>query len=192
MRIGIDIDDTIADTNELLLEYADKYDKIYKDGHGIINKDCYEFNGLYDWTAKDREDFLATYMVEVLEKVKVKDHVKNVIDKLIEDGHEIIFITTRDGDYIEDSHELTKRWLDKNNIKYDLIIAGNKRKSDYAEALKFDLFIDDSIKNCTKVSEKGIEVLLFDTVFNRDNNDFKRVKNWLEIYDYIKSKDNQK
>ncbi len=190
MRIGIDIDDTIANTNELLLEYADKYDKLYKDGHGIIDEDCYKFNGMYDWDEKDREHFLETYMVETLKNVEVKDHVKEVIDKLVEDGHEIIFITTRDGDFIENSHDLTKEWLDRNHIKYHLIIAGNKRKSSYAEALKLDLFIDDSVKNCLKVSEKGIDVLLFDTIYNRDNNDYKRVKDWLEIYEYVKSKSN--
>ena len=32
MKIAIDIDDTIADTNELLMVYADKYDKLYKEG----------------------------------------------------------------------------------------------------------------------------------------------------------------
>lgn len=190
MRIAIDIDDTIANTNQLLESYADKYDKLYKEGHGIIDKNCYKFNGMYDWDENDRLHFFETYMVEVLENVEVKEHVPDVIKKLRQDGHYIIFITTRDGDYIEDCYKLTETWLNKNNIEYDLIVAGDKRKSDYADLLDFDLFIDDNVKNCTKVSEKGVEVLLFDTVYNRDNHDFKRVDNWLEIYDYITSKNN--
>ena len=40
MRIGIDIDDTIADTNEMLEAYAGIYDKLYKEGHGIVDKNC--------------------------------------------------------------------------------------------------------------------------------------------------------
>lgn len=188
MKIAVDIDDTIANTNELLLIYADKYDKLYKEGHGIIDRDCYKFNGMYDWTEEDRLSFFETYMTEVLEKVEVKNHVKEIISKLRKEGHEIIFITTRDGNYIEDSYALTKNWLDTNGIEYDMIIAGDKRKSDYALALGFDLFIDDSVKNCTKVSEKNVDVLLFDTIYNRDCHTFKRVNNWLEIYDYIKSK----
>lgn len=185
MRIGIDIDDTIADTNEMLEAYAGIYDKLYKEGHGIVDKNCYKFNGMYDWSEEDRLDFFKTYMVEVLENVEIKDYVVDVIKKLRQEGNEIIFITTRDGDYIEDCYKLTKKWLDEKNVEYDMIIAGDKRKSDYADSLKFDLFIDDSIKNCTKVSEKGIDVLLFDTKYNRDNKDFKRVKNWQEIYEYI-------
>ena len=102
MKIAIDIDDTIANTNELLYVYADKYDKLYKEGHGIIDKDCYKFNGMYDWTEEDRLDFLKTYMVEVFKKVDVKEHVREVISKLRKDGHEIIFIYTvdvKDSDY---------------------------------------------------------------------------------------------
>ena len=187
MRIAVDIDDTIANTNELLLVYADKYYKLYKEGKGIIDKDCYKFNGMYDWTEEDLNHFLETYMVEVFERVDVKDNVREVISKLRMDGNEIIFITTRDGDFIKDSYTLTKTWLDKNNIEYDMIVAGDKRKSDYADSLAFDLFIDDSIKNCTKVSEKGVECWLFDTIYNRDCNDFKRVCNWLEVYDSFNS-----
>lgn len=190
MKIGVDIDDTIADTNELLLVYADKYDKLYKEGHGIIDKDCYKFNGMYDWTEEDRNHFLETYMVEVFENVVVKKDVREVISKLRKDGHSIIFITTRDGNFIEDSYTLTKNWLDKNEIEYDLIIAGDKRKSDYVELVGLELFIDDSIKNCVKVSEKGCEVLIFDTIYNRECNDFKRFDNWLDIYSYISNKNN--
>lgn len=190
MKIAIDIDDTIANTNELLLVYADKYDKLYKEGHGIIDKDCYKFNGMYDWTEEDRNHFLETYMVEVLENIEVKEHVREVISRLRKEGHSIVFITTRDGEYIKDSFGLTKTWLKKNNIEYDMILAGDKRKSDYALVLGFELFIDDNIKNCTKVSEKGVEVILFDTIYNRDCHEFKRFGNWLDIYDYIKSKDN--
>lgn len=190
MKIAVDIDDTIANTNELLLVYADKYDKLYKDGRGIIDNDCYKFNGMYEWTEEDRDHFLETYMVEVFENIEVKNHVKEVIKKLRKEGHEIIFITTRDGDYIEDSYTLTKNWLEKNEIEYDMIIAGDKRKSDYVDLIGFELFIDDSIKNCTKVSEKGVETLLFDTIYNRDCHNFKRVSDWLEIYEYISSKSN--
>ena len=69
-----------------------------------------------------------------------------------------------------------------------MIIAGDKRKSDYVELIGFELFIDDSIKNCTKVSEKGVESLLFDTIYNKECLDFKRFNNWLDIYNYISSK----
>ena len=57
-------------------------------------------------------------MVEVFENVEVKENVREIISKLRRDGHEVIFITTRDGAFIDDSYTLTKNWLDKNNIEY--------------------------------------------------------------------------
>ena len=41
MRVGIDIDDTIANTNELLIDLGLKFDKEYKDGKGFKNKNSY-------------------------------------------------------------------------------------------------------------------------------------------------------
>ena len=41
MKIAIDIDDTIANTYELFYVFADKYDKLYKEGKGFIDKDCF-------------------------------------------------------------------------------------------------------------------------------------------------------
>jgi len=186
MRIGIDIDDTIANTNELIIKYALKYDLLYKDGRGFKDKNCYKFHELFYWDEDEKEKFFARYMQEILSRVPVKENVREIIKKLRQEGHEIIFITTRD--YLDNCYDITVNWLNKNEIEFDMVIAGDKRKSDYAESLKFDLFIDDNIKNCTKVSGKNIDVLLFDTIYNRDCNDFKRVYNWLEIYDYINKK----
>lgn len=53
---------------------------------------------------------------------------------------------------------------------------------------KIDLFIDDSIANCSKVKELGIETILFNSKSNiEDKNSFYRVNEWKEIYEKIKN-----
>ena len=53
---------------------------------------------------------------------------------------------------------------------------------------KIDLFIDDSIINCNKVSKLGIETILFNSKSNiGDKNSFYRVNDWKEIYEKIKN-----
>ena len=47
MKIGIDIDDTISNTAEYLIEEAIKYDKLYKK-KGIIDITTYDFCGLFN------------------------------------------------------------------------------------------------------------------------------------------------
>ena len=53
---------------------------------------------------------------------------------------------------------------------------------------KIDLFIDDSRKHCQEVSDCNIDVLMMDTVYNKDYSEFKHAKDWKEIYEYIKNR----
>ena len=50
-----------------------------------------------------------------------------------------------------------------------------------------DLFIDDSIANCRKVNELGVETILFSSKGNlTDKTDLYRVDNWKDIYEKVK------
>ena len=86
-----------------------------------------------------------------------------------------------------DSYDLTKDYLDRNNIYYDKIIVdiGNKDKACLDE--KIDLFIDDSYKHCKEVCDVGINVLMIDNDFNKDCFEFNKINNWNEIYKYIEN-----
>ena len=53
-----------------------------------------------------------------------------------------------------------------------------------AKENKIDVLIDDSIKHCTNVSKLGIPVLMVATDYNKQS-DFRKVKNWEEIYNVI-------
>jgi len=51
---------------------------------------------------------------------------------------------------------------------------------------KINLFIDDSIANCNKVKELGIETILFNSKSNMNQEtDLYRVDNWKDIYENI-------
>lgn len=131
MIIGIDIDDTLTNTSELLLAYVQKYDYEVLKGNGSINKEkVYSIiNGEkvkdgMGWTTEENNAFKDMYHANVLENAPIKPFAKEIINKLIEEGDEIIFITARNnkGDRISDSYSISKRLLDKNEIKYNKII----------------------------------------------------------------------
>ena len=48
-----------------------------------------------------------------------------------------------------------------------------------------DIFIDDSVINCKSTIDNGINTLLFDNSFNRNNTSMRRVLNWNEVYKII-------
>ena len=61
MNIGIDIDDTIASTNEKLIETAIRYDKEVLGGRGFKNKDAYKFVEMFYWDKTNVNNFF-TYV----------------------------------------------------------------------------------------------------------------------------------
>ena len=94
MRIGIDIDDVITNTSEIIEEFVDKSSN--KDKLKMHMKD------IMKGTPKDPEviKFCMDIYLKVFKKVKVKDNAEKVIIDLLDDGHEVYLITAR-GDRVE-------------------------------------------------------------------------------------------
>lgn len=65
----------------------------------------------------------------------------------------------------------------------------NFDKAKVCKIEKIDLFIDDSIANCNKVNELGIETILFSSKSNiNDRTNLYRVDSWKDIYEKVKEK----
>lgn len=185
MRIGVDIDDTITNSWECLIPYYSSRFNIPKE---ILSKSKPYYNAIKHLIPL--EDYYKT-ILPIHDKhsndITLKDEVKEVIDKLYALGHKIYFITARGTDYT-DSYKLTKDYLDSHGIKYEKIYTAVGNKADICLKEKIDLFIDDSFKHCTSVKEKGIDVLMFNTYYNKEHTNFDRVNSWHEIYEYIKDR----
>ena len=80
---------------------------------------------------------------------------------------------------------MSKNYLDSKGIKYNELYVGVSDKGNFCNENNIDLFIDDNIKNCEMVKLYGIDVLLYDNVFNKKS-DLKRVNNWNEILEYVR------
>ena len=185
MRIGIDIDDTIINTWEYFMPmFSEKFnisiDEIKKlpPYYGAI-KDLISINEFYN-LMKEYE--------ELIYNVSLKENVSKIITKLKEEGHTIIFITARSDNSYTNPYLISKKYLDNNSIPYDKIIVNAREKGPICKEEKIDLFIDDNFKNCTDVSNQGIEVLMMDAIFNKEAQGFTRVNNWQEVYEYIKNR----
>ena len=190
MVIGIDMDDTICSTNELIIDTADIYDKEVLNGTGIKDINAYEFNKMMGWPDGMKGQFFSDRLEYIMDNAEIKPNAKNVINKLHDEGNKIIFITFRKGKYIKNPYELTKNWLDRNGVHYDKIYADTGSKVDECIAEKVDLFIDDKESHCEEVSNAGVKVLLFTNAYNHDEKRFRRVDTWDEVYKYIKEEYN--
>ena len=188
MIIGIDIDDTITDTYEVMINYAQKYtidvlkrEPILKDGN--CNTHFYT-QYLLDW--KDGEDlgFLKGYYEKILNEVKPKTLAVEYLKKLHDEGNKIVLITARWVTDEFDVVEATQNWIKRNNIPCDKLIVNAENKLIAAKQENIDIFIDDSFKNCKMVSEGGIKTYLMDTRTNKGliDENIERVCSWPHLY----------
>ena len=191
MKIGIDIDNTITEVQEELnnaaYEYAIKLGKNINNAENSFediknNVDTYKkkFQFSYD----ELKYFLKNIQEEITNNAVPREKVVEVISKLKKLDHKIYIITARDSEFRDDPYNLSKNWLDKNNIEYDKLIVNAREKAPVCKDEKIDLFIDDQLNNCLDIAKIGIKTI-------RLSNDKKKYKdiitfeNWDEIYNYI-------
>lgn len=189
MKIGIDIDNVIANfDDELLKEYL-KYDKQLRNA-GIINSTpVYLRYGMFDWSKAEEEAFYKNNIERIVKKLKPLNNSVYYIKKLKELGHEIYIITGRDNGEYSDPYKLTKDWLKKYDIIYDELLFTNaynkQEKSKVCIENKIDLMIEDSINTCLNLISNGINVYTMNTRYNQNKKELIRVSNWKEIYKKI-------
>lgn len=191
MKIGLDIDNVILDTDTVLLEEFLKEDK-NKRNKGIINKDLYLMSGMFDWSKDEINEFLNKNMEEIAKNLKNKDNSKYYMDKLLEEGHELYLISNRSSKQYKNAYDTTKNNLKENNINYTkLIITETNDKSQACLDNEIDIMIDDRPSNCFKLVDKNIRCILFKSEKeNREFTEFPVIKNWEELYILIKKMTN--
>ena len=190
MVLGIDMDDTICSTNEMILIEAGQYDQEVLGGTGVKNAEAYEFTEMMGWEQDQKGKFFADRLETIMKEAPIKTHAKEVINKLHDEGWKIVIISFRKDKYLPDPYGMTKKWLEDNGIKYDKLFVNTGTKTDECIENNVTLFIDDKESHCEDVSKAGIDVLLFTNYYNQKEKRFDRVDNWDEVYDYIKEKYN--
>jgi len=198
MNIGIDIDDTISETFEILLPYSQKYTtqdlkKESKLDFRVDLSNHFYIVYMNNWNEQEAIAFWEKYYAEILKQVNIKKFASETIKKLREEGHKIYLITARWDMKKDNVEEITKQWLKENNVEYDGLFLNASDKLKLAKENKIDLFIDDSFNNCKKIAhDSDIKVYMMTSRVNESFNDekIKRVFSWPEIYDLINKEEN--
>lgn len=185
MKLGIDIDDTISDTYEVLFNMAQKYTIEELKRVGDINKEkCYTHHYIefiHKWNDQENNDFWKKYYLDMIKLIKPKTCAVEYLRK-INKQNEIYLITSR----FKEAEELTKEWLDKYNIPYKKLIFAGENKLQAMEQNKIDIFIDDSFENCKTISKHGIKTFMMDSrtnsLIDTESEDFIRVYSWPHVY----------
>lgn len=195
MKIGIDIDNVIANFDDTLLKAYLAYDKKLRNT-GIINENPeYIRKGMFDWTEEEENYFYQANIERIARSLEPLEDAPYYIKKLKEDGHEIYLISGRDNGEYHDPKELTKAWLKKYDIMYDHLILTNSNqvheKTQISMTYQIDLMIEDSISICLDLKKYGIPVYKMNTRYNQKENGLECVSSWKDIYQKITHKDSR-
>lgn len=186
MKIGIDIDDTIADCTGYMFKVMLQEDK-KKRNTGVLHKTEHIFKpfGQFDWTKEEIDDFLTQNLEDCAKYFKVIKDADKIISELIK-TNEIYLITYRSLPHWKNPETITENWLKNNNIKYTkLIFSQSRDKTDEIVKNGIDLIIDDSVSSCLEMQKKGIKCILKITSNNFESDDLNKFKykaqDWKDI-----------
>lgn len=112
----------------------------------------------------------------------VREGYKESIEEVRAMGHYIVIVTDRPfGSNPEVSKELTYKWFEDEDIKYDSIIFSSDKTVGNT-----DFFIDDKIENYDALRSAGMNAVLINRAWNLDNDDRFRVDSMQEYTDIIR------
>ncbi len=176
MRIGIDIDDVIAETSLSMKDYIEKYDTT-----GDVSKYIVEImRG--EIPTKPVKDFLDAYCLSIYKDAKVKAHTSEVLQRLIKAGNEIYMVTSRGEIKYKGSENFTLEYFKTNNIPYTKILFNSFEKASICKENQIDVMVDDSAKHCMEIRQAGMRSILFTSDVNKEIDvPITRVNDWLEL-----------
>lgn len=191
MVIGIDIDNTITHTTEMIMHYA----KIFGQERGLNTTPDLRYYYLEDvlgWDKAVADEFLSHYLGYIYRDMLPKEQAVEVISEL-KQQHEIILITSRNRQYPE-VEKVTTEWLAQNGIAYDRLILNATGNMHYFSKLAVcqengvELMIEDHHDLVSELS-CHIPVIMFDYPYNRHLNDKNiiRVEHWRQVHKWVKS-----
>lgn len=191
MKIGIDLDGVIFDSEKDLRIYQELYDIYVLKQNTKVNESEVRLQKRYEWSDEIFMDFLDRYHALVIKESNYMPGAKMILKMLKEEGHELIIVTARGG-INSKIIDLTKERLNKDNMDiFDKYYYAVKDKAEVCKNENIDIMIDDSDVNCKNTSENHIETIYLKDAPSYDmeeNNYLKVLYNWGEIYRYLKEK----
>lgn len=179
MKIGIDIDGVITDFVTTFIEVVkEKYNLRFGE-EDIREHELYKVLGIR------KQEALELINKTLLHDLQPQRGAVEAIHQLSK-SHEIFLITARP----PNTGDVTKKWLENHNVKYNKLIYLNEGSKDTVEE-DLDVVIDDNLVDIMRWEGKVSLVIVFNHPWNKSlniKNSFIRAYNWADILDYLKDK----
>ena len=187
MKIGIDLDGVVIDSETTFRTYEEIFDIDTLKGNNLIDREEPKFQGRYNWTSDEEKEFIEKYFLKVSKESNLMSGFIAVYNLLKEQGHEFIVITARGG-MVKEMKDDAIRLLEENNIKFDKYYWHVKDKLEVCKNENVDIMIDDDWRIIKNLADNQVKTLYFrDTNLKVLEDEYiKEVNNWGDIYRTIK------
>jgi len=190
MRIGVDIDGVLTNDDDYILDHAIKF--CYEHNlNSYVDPYLYETRK-FDWDFDILEAYREEYFWNYVIHEPPRKFASEVLQKLVQEGHEIYIITsrhltTRDSAEGQKMRNMIIDWLRNYHIPYNELFF-SKDKTVEIDKLKLDIIIEDSPETIPSFV-KYTHVFCYDCRYNCDLNisNMTRVFSWYDIYRKIKN-----
>ena len=192
MRIGIDLDGVVIDSETTFRTYEEIFDIDVLKGNNLVNKEEPKFQARYNWTEEQEKEFIEKYFLTVSKESNLMSGFIGIYNILKKQKHEFVVITARGG-FIKEMKDDAIRLLNENNIEFDKYYWKVEDKLEICKKENVDIMIDDDWKIIKRLADNQIKTLYFrDTnLMKLEENEYvKEVNNWGEIYRYIREMQN--
>lgn len=175
--VAVDIDGVLSNYPKNWVDYIRKNTKYkIKDLYNAKNTIPYsEYRNLKLRFRKSGEEL----------KAPVVGGARDFLKRLKAAGYKIYLLTARPFDEVPNLSGDTHKWLQKNNLIYDGIVAGKNKHIKIIEMFPYLSFmVEDNAEIGNQVAMFGYQVFLLDNEYNRQNlhRGVKRIKNLSEVY----------
>ena len=187
MKIGIDLDGVVIDSETTFRTYEEIFDIEILKGNNLIDREEPKFQGRYNWSKEQEQEFINNYFLRVSRESNLMSCFIAVYNLLKSKGFEFVVITARGG-HVKEMKDDAERILNENGITFDKYYWQVENKLEVCQKENIDIMIDDDYKIIEQISSNKIKTLYFrDTNLKKleENEYIKEVNNWGDIYRII-------
>lgn len=188
MKIGIDLDGVVFDSETTFRTYEEIFDVDVLKENNLVDREEPKFQARYNWTKEQEQQFINTYFMTVSRDSNLMSGFRAVYDLLKKQEHEFVVITARGG-HVKEMKDDAIRILGENGIEFDKYYWQVGDKLEVCQKENVDIMIDDDWIIAKRLSENNVNTLYFrDTNLKKlEENEFiTEVNNWGDIYRVIR------
>lgn len=194
MKIGVDLDGGVFDSEKEFRVYSELYDMLELKQNSKRDNRELKFQNRFNWSEEEIQGFLKKYHKQIILESNFMPGAKNILNLLKADGHELILITARGG-MNKDMIKITEERLKENEMDiFDKYYWATENKDEVCIKENVDIMIDDFCEKCKSIANSKIKIIYLKDApsYDLEENEYIKVLyNWGEIYRYIKEIENR-